>query len=219
MKRRAGVTLIVILTFLNIVAAQQPNQSTTKLVRPLILHILLKARVSGSLEYSGSCHVERPQPDISNVHVLLKHWGRSPVQELAEMFADDRKMRVTQDSDGTIRMVERGVPMDFLDIRVSHISFDKVYDADAALKSILGTPEVHSFMKRHNIAARDTTLAISTSASYSSIDTVHMLVDVDNITVFQALDYVLKAFPGLWIYEDCTTDKGVRRVFLGFYKK
>ena len=41
------------------------------------------------------------------------------------MFANDEDMQVTQAPDGTIRMVEKSVPQDLLNVKIGHISFDE----------------------------------------------------------------------------------------------
>jgi hypothetical protein len=41
--------------------------------------------------------------------------------------------------------------------------------------------------------------------------------ELNAVTVLQALDYILKAFPGFWIYENCTLLDGGRSVNFDFY--
>ena len=40
--------------------------------------------------------------------------------------------------------------------------------------------------------------------------------ELDDVTVSQALDYVLETFPGFWLYENCQAPSGARTVFFGF---
>jgi len=71
--RTAKVVWGLILTAVASVSyGQQKAGVNSNLVRPLIMHILLKGHVSGSLEYSGSCELQRPQPDIPKVRILLR---------------------------------------------------------------------------------------------------------------------------------------------------
>ena len=47
----------------------------------------------------------------------------------------------------------------------------------------------------------------------------HIAGDVSNVTVAQALDYILKTFPGIWWYQNCpATDGQPRTVHFGFYR-
>ena len=51
-----------------------------------------------------------------------------PVETLREMFADDAKMQVTQDSNGIIRMVETDVPQHILNLKIEHLFFNPEYE-------------------------------------------------------------------------------------------
>jgi hypothetical protein len=50
-------------------------------------------------------------------------------------------------------------------------------------------------------------------------DQPHISGFLENVTVSEALDYVLKTFPGVWIYENCPArgDRG-RDMFFGFFR-
>jgi hypothetical protein len=63
-----------------------------------VLDVLSGARVSGSLEYWGRCDLQQ-FPDFPRFNTPLQIEG-SPVQTLIELFADDPKMRVTEEVDG-----------------------------------------------------------------------------------------------------------------------
>jgi len=76
---------------------------------PEVRTILSSAKVSGSLEYWGVCDVSKPRPEFPTPRSVSGHEG-SARGVLQEMFANDTKMRVTQESDGKIRMVETDVP-------------------------------------------------------------------------------------------------------------
>jgi hypothetical protein len=41
------------------------------------------------------------------------------------MFKDDKEMQVTQEPDGTVRMIEKSVPQDLLNVQIGRISFDE----------------------------------------------------------------------------------------------
>jgi hypothetical protein len=41
--------------------------------------------------------------------------------------------------------------------------------------------------------------------------------ELNDVTVSQALDYVLQTFPGYWIYENCATKERGRSVYLNFH--
>jgi hypothetical protein len=47
----------------------------------------------------------------------------------------------------------------------------------------------------------------------------HIAGAMDNLTFSEAMDHILNAFPGTWIYENCPgTDKRNRIVYFRFYR-
>jgi len=195
-----------------------------------ILEVLDKAKLSGSFVF-GRCYFSgcnTPAPDFPHFLVPARAGG-STVQVLRELLADDPAMQVTQDPDGTIRMNEAGVPTDLLNVKISHILFEsygqRVYTANGALRVILQTPEVLAFMKAHDIRGPFGPFdncggsggAVPGNAGAWPPESPHISGSLDNVTLSEALDYVLKTFPGIWIYETCPQiDKKQHVVYLRF---
>jgi hypothetical protein len=192
---------------------------------PPIREVLSRAQVSGSLAYLGRCNFH---PDFPQFRLPPSYSG-SPREILQEMFAGNPKMRVTQEPDGKVRMAERDVPTDLLDVKISHISFapnepvtnmlsgsDMLHGPNVAVQAILQTPEVKAFRKAHNIGPFSATF--ETPGDAGSTEKPIVSGDLDNVTVSQALDYVLQTFPGFWLYENCRSEGGGRQVFLGIFE-
>jgi hypothetical protein len=140
------------------------------------------------------------------------------------MLADYPKMKVTQDPNRMIRMTEEGVPTDILEVRIHHLSFDVPSSESSsfgpayrgpnmAWRTILATPEVRAFRKAHNIGPD--AFELPENGSDSSLPIVSG--ELEDVTVSQALDYILKTAPGYWVYENCITEDGRREVFFWFY--
>ena len=191
---------------------------------PTLMSVLSKAQLSGSLEYWGVCDVNR-RIDLPKMRLPHKgEGGSSPVQVLRQIFADDAQMQVTQDPTGMIRMIESGVPRDLLDFRINHVSFklvspdgDVVYQPRVALQAIVWAPEVQAFMKTHDIRQ---TVDFERAGAWPSLppNAPHISGGLENVTVSQALDQVVQTFPGLWIYENCSSKKGKRTVDFGIHQ-
>jgi hypothetical protein len=126
-------------------------------------------------------------------------------------------------------MNETGVPTDLLNIKISHISFEsygqRVYTANSALRIILQMPEVSAFMKAHDIRGPFGPFdncsghgePVPGNAAAWPPKSPHISGSLDNVTLSGALDYVLKTFPGIWIYESCPQGgKKNRVVYLRF---
>ncbi len=178
---------------------------------PIIEDVLREAKVSGSLVYQTRCN---GSPNFPRVHAPRTQ-GASPVKALREVFADYPLMRVWEDGGGKIRMVETGVLRDLLDVKIGQISFN-VSGPQMALHFILATPEVRAFMREQRIGP----IEGDTFAAPGNLgpDQPLVLGDLNNVTVSQALDYLVQTYPGFWIYATCPgkEDPGARIVALSF---
>jgi hypothetical protein len=204
--------------------AQERGGLDPRAARPLITEVLSKAQLSGSLEYSGVCDFHKVYPDFPQLRWPTGH-DSSPLEFLQTMFDVDPYMRVTQDSDGKIRMVETDVPSDLLSVQIQHLSFypadarqsDPVHGPGMALLAISETPEVVAFGKAHSIEglpSPDKELIMPGDCCGGG-RIVHE--ELDDVTVSQGLDYILLTFPGFWLYENCPGPEGVRTVYFTFY--
>lgn len=177
--------------------------------------VLIDAHVSGSLTYSASCkfHVGR-FPVLP--HIGTPQRSGSPANVLQSMFGEKSTIRVTQEPTGLVRMAEANVPTDILEVRIHHVSFAgeggaPIGGAPLAMMTILDTPEVRAFMETHNI----TTAAFRLEGVSPNQPDVRG--ELNDVTVSEALDYVLKTVPGYWVYENCTTPEGARSANFRFY--
>lgn len=199
-----------------------PKTATTESSLQPILDVLSKAKLSGSLEFSGNCNMLAfpGYPEFPQVHSAAAIAG-PPLHSLRRIFAHEPAMRVTKDPDGRIRMVERGLSTDILNLRIHHISFDRdAYDPNVAAEYIMSAPEVTLFMKSHDIhwpfGGGGVLNAIAGKIPPTS---PHISGSMDNITLSGAMDRVLKTFPGLWIYQNCPrSDKRPRIIYFKFYE-
>jgi hypothetical protein len=207
---------------------QQPQRFSEERFREgihtaqLILNVLATARVSGSLEFNGKCGPDVLVPDLPPVRQPRKPHAASPVNALRSMFSVEGRMVVSQESNGTIRVVEVGVQTDILHVKVSHLSFKGISDPDQALNLVLGAQEVQSFIQTHDI---EQPFNIFTPPIYTlpgvnaspNPGVPSISSELDDVTVADALDYILKTFPGFWLYQDCESFGGQRVVYFGLF--
>jgi hypothetical protein len=172
----------------------------------VVRNILSNAKTSGSVEYSGRC--DFGQQDFPNAQIPAKQSASSAVDLLNDVFRRDPKMRIWQDANGNVRMAEKNVPQDLLSVRISHLVFNDNYlHGDAsyhpwdALQAVLETPEVSGYMRSNRISSP--TQVVPGMRPVPSPTLPHLSGELDNVTVSEALDSILKIFPGLWIYQDC----------------
>lgn len=206
--RTLGVAIFMgITTWLWAQVAPHTNPKFATPLQPL-METMRRANASGSLELSR-CDFGT-SPHLPSLRVPT---ATGPLaQILREMFANDRAMQVTQDADGTIRMIESGVPTDLLEVEISHLPFElnaiplqyAAFTPDDAIREILHAPEVLAFAKTHGIVIPPPVIGTMGHTHSHPTNLPHITGSMDHLTVSQALDRVLKTFPGIWVFEDCT---------------
>jgi hypothetical protein len=183
----------------------------------LIGGIFSRAHASDSLEYWGVCNYKLAFPDFPRVRAVSDREG-SPVELLRKIFSVDPEMTVSQDADGKIRMIEEDVPSDLLDVRIQHLQFTgEFHGPHAAVVKILMSPEVIAFRREHKIGPEpDRGPGFGLSSEAFAPEEPVALGDLHDVTVRQALDYILQTVQGFWLYESCKNSEGDRMIFLGF---
>jgi hypothetical protein len=183
--------------------------------------VLRAAHVSGALAYS-SCSFHKRVPDDLPPMRVLAHYSGPPVEVLMKMFADDPLMLVRQEKEGIIRMMERDIPTDLLNFKIHHLSFfpsdaaqsDPVHGPQMAVLAIEDNPEVKAFRRAHDIGPfADFRMMPGNCCGGGRV----MHGELNDVTVSQALDYVLQTFPGFWIYENCAGEKGERSIYINLF--
>ena len=186
-----------------------------------VQEILSRAQLSGSLEYWGCCDGSKPRAEFPRLRSVSGHEG-SARDVLREMFAEDTKMQVTQDSDGRIRMVETDVPKDFLEVKIHHFSFPRDYRSGSgsmAVYTLLNTPEVIEFMTRNigrGVPWEGWGMPGQIPPYGPRVIGPRVIGELNDVTVARALDYIAHAFTGFWTYQNCYTAEGARKISVGF---
>jgi hypothetical protein len=215
-----GTSLVLILLLLVGFTPAQERFAVNSSISP-VMTVLSNARISGSLEYSGRCDL-RSDLDYPRMKKPADYGG-SPVPTLSAIFADDPKMEIREEPHGMIRMKEGDVSEDILNVRIDRVIFkadpqkDDAHALDnpgGALWFILRAPEVRAFMKGNDIKFEYNTIPLSMTFSPHS---EHISGELRNVSLSQALDHILKTYPGLWIYKTCSDQKRGRLVFFEVY--
>lgn len=204
--------MAVLLSLVGSCLSQDKGGVDQRVARPEVQKILSSEQLSGSLEYWGFCDLDKGWPDFPEPRSVSGRKG-SALNILQEMFADDPKMRVIQERDGKIRMVETYVPQDFLEVKIHHVSFSMSHSGAFAVYALLNTPEVTTFMDQN----------IGRMVAWEGWGMPGQLVldgpsvlELNDVTVEQALNHVLHTFPGFWFYQNCHDPHGRRKISVGF---
>lgn len=228
---RRALLCIMIACLPTLLLAQEVKHPAPKLVKPLepLLAAFSREGVSGSLELAGRCDATRFPPNFGFPHWNIPATSDGGALEVArETLTNDPSIRIAQDSDRTVRMIEAGVPTDLLNVKIKHISFESSgkpleYGAftanEAVTRVILRAPEIVAFMKDHGIKY-PTGNGEGGSWVFGAkrvLTPPNMSGSMDDLTLSEALDRVLRTFGGIWIYEDCPAASDQKRtVFFRF---
>jgi len=213
-KSFCGLTMASVLFLGGCCLSQDKGGVDQTVALQVVQKVLSSTQLSGSLEYWGVCDVSKPRPEFPRLRPV-SGYEVSALDVLQETFANDTKMRVTQDSDGKIHMAETDVPQDLLQVKIHHLSFPSDYHGPKmAVMAILQSPEVMHFITDRNIVPMggrglpgDDSIAIHKPSVPG---------ELNDVTVAQALDYILQTFPGFWFYQNCHDPEGRRTVSIGF---
>jgi hypothetical protein len=215
MKSRIVAMTVGVLFLVGSCLSQDKGGVDQTVALPEVQKILSSAHLSGSLEYWGLCAGSKPRSEFPRLRPVSGHEG-SALEVLQQMFAEDTKMQVTQESGGKIHMVETDVPTDLLEVKIHHISFPSDYHGPRmAMMAILHTAEVLDFMQ-HNISSKTAWGGWGMPSDAIFIHKPVVSGELNDVTVEQALDYILQTFPGVWFYQNCYDREGRRTVSFGF---
>lgn len=165
---------------------------------------------SGSLLLSGKCtdngEVSAPllKPPEGRFHTIE--------DALAALSKSDPEFTWARDPAGMIRIRDQRTHDDVLHIRLKQLHFKGVTSSGEAVHDILSQPEVREYFKRNRIENGLVFNHLGASTSRMRI----LSGDLKDITVAEALDLVVRFFPGLWTYSECETPGGRRVVIDAF---
>ena len=226
-RRKLRIPSIVLLS-VGFLFASKEIQSAGPIDGPLdpLYRALANAKVSASMEVTGTCQGQLPElPDMKPP--ASTQGGALDVAY--QMLASHPWIKVTGESGGTIRIRQSGTEDDILNVRIHHIKFGGPspdggdYAPSLAMVPVMASPEVSAFMKSHDVEWRTPFLYVSTSG-VTPRSFPHLSGSLDDVTVSEVFDHVLKIFPGIWVYENCPTQNARKRIvyfhfFLNPYNK
>jgi hypothetical protein len=167
---------------------------------------------SGSMILSGACKDEAGNVDKAVISDGLSNPPRGPFQNLGESITAVSRLAPqiswTLDKKGLMRVSDNRITDDVLRIVLRRVHFAKAADPNEAIRTILSAPEVQEYFKQNHIEQ-----GTARMMPMNSKGAPRLSGDLHNVTVAEALDSIVKFFPGLWIYSECTSGS-FRRVIV-----
>jgi len=176
-----------------------------------VLRVLEENRRSGSLVYRGRCTDSGGMTD--SFKVAPPAHEIPPVDALRQAFVNDPTLTVKEESSGMIRVVGGDVQPELLGVPIHDLKFQEENDPREATYKLLASPELKTYMQSHHTEFVTTSGGLIPPASGR-----HLSGTLTDMTVSQSLDRIAQTFPGVWIYQECTTGQGEKRVEINFHE-
>jgi hypothetical protein len=169
---------------------------------------------SGSLTLSGACKATE-QGDVV-VSDTLPDPPRGPFKGFSEAMTALSQVAPhiswDRDKSGVIRVNDDRVKDDILQIRLKQVHFRHAADSNAAIQEVLSAPEVRAYFKEKHV---EEGTVFNNIVPTSTKGIPKLAGDLRDVTVEQALDRIVRFFPGLWIYSECTVGSLTRVTIRG----
>jgi hypothetical protein len=172
---------------------------------------------SGSLILKGTCKATNTDNDV--VSEALPHPPQGPFQNLDNALIAVSQLNShllwSRDVDGLVRVRDNRVSNDVLSIRLQRVHFSRAVDSNAAIRSVLSTPEVQAYFKQNHIEEAMPFIGLRPIPSKGQ---PKLSDDLHNVTVAEAFDRIVRffRFPRLWIYSECENGSLRRVLVAGF---
>jgi len=165
---------------------------------------------TGSLVLRGACAATDQEDDV--VSDMLPHPPVGPFHNIDEALTAvsrvDPHFSWTRDAGGTLRIRDDRASDNVLRIRLQRVQFRGAVQADDAVQHILSAPEVKAYFAENHI---EVAAVFNHLAPTSTRGLRRLSGSLQDVTVAEALDSVVRFFPGLWVYAECA-DGPRRRV-------
>lgn len=176
-----------------------------------VLRVLEENHRSGSLVYRGHCTDSGGITD--SFRVTPPAHNAPSVEAFRQAFVNDPTLTVKEDSSGMIRVVGGDVQPELLGVTIHDVKFQEENDPREATSKLLASPELKTYMQGHRTEFVTTSGGLVPPASGR-----HLNATLTDMTVSQSLDRIAQTFPGVWIYEECITRQGEKRVEINFHE-
>jgi hypothetical protein len=216
---KSGIILLILA--LSCVACQKQSDEILRVsdapqkrrIESVLMRVLDERGGSGSLAYRGFCD---PSGDISDSFHLdaPSREAVRPVDAFREILNRNPGLVVTEDQDGLLRIASRDVSRSFLDSRIN-VSFASESDPNEAMANALHKAEFGALAGDHHFSLDLMTGGLRPGLT---VDSPRIKGQLNGVTVAEAFDYILRVFPGMWVYQECVTANGDTKASVGFIR-
>ncbi len=191
------------------------SRGTPTTVENFVGEMFYLTKSSGSMTLGGTC--EGTSADNVVASDALTFPPKGPFNNLGEALTAvsqiDSHIAWANDANGLTRVQDARVSNGVLGLRLRRVHFGGEVDASSAIQVVMSAPEVREHFKENNIEDGAPTIGLMSGSTKGMPKLTGDLLDV---TVAEALDHIVRFFPGLWIYKECRSGSSKRVTVRGF---
>jgi len=152
----------------------------------------LYTRTSGSLILIGACRTS-PEGDVvetDQIRIGEPHSSNSPDEALDSLAQIEHHITWSRQTDELVQVRDGRASASILSLPIRQVELKDVVDLGDAIRKLLLAPEIKAFLDLTRQRAKN-----PTAPKYSRTLT--------NVTLEQALNSIVRIFPGVWVYSEC----------------
>jgi CBS domain-containing protein len=209
-----SAVLVIVMSFAAGAQEFEPLTQGRTNVENLVSEMFFLTRSSGSLTLHGTCQDTQQGRVVVSESILQPPKGpfTNLDQAMTMLSRVVSHLSWSRDAEGLVRVSDDRVIGDVLRVRLKRLHFAPATSPEYAIQDFMAAPEVRSYLKENGVQGE---VFMSNIQPASTKGLPEFSGDVHNVTVAQALDGVMKFFPGLWIYSECTSNSGRRVIIRG----
>jgi hypothetical protein len=173
--------------------------------------VFFLTRSSGSLVLAGACRTS-PDGDViatDQIRIFAPQASNSPDEALDDLVHAYTHVRWSRQLDGLVQVRDDRASASILGVSIRRLELKDVVDLQDGLRKVLLAPEIKSFLDRNHL---EMPTVFSSSDLWNEKVSHHLSESptapkysriLTNVTLEQALNSLVRVFPGVWIYSEC----------------
>jgi hypothetical protein len=205
------MTVAIASALIGISAAEsRPDERNEEMVLGFLRPALLTANKAGRLYYVVPCkesdhNFPMPFPEIRVQSPLSDRGGLEAVREV---FRDEKRVTVSEESDGIIKVHVGQVPAAILQTKIPLLRLSQLqrYDEKQAVLALVESKAVQSAMRK--LGLQEPPILYNLPLNLPLKTAPHLPVVIRGVTLDQALDMIAKKFGVIVVFGECTSGAG-----------
>ena len=192
----------------------RPDERFEQTVLGYLRQPILAAKKVGRLYYVVPCKnpdhdFPAPFPEVKAQAALNGHIDLEAVREI---FRDDKRVAVSEETDGIIRIHIGEVPAAILKTKIPILRLKPIQQYDPAWATMALTDSKAVQVAMRKLGLKEAPFVFSLASNLPAKPAPHLPTVLKNVTLDQALDMVAKTFRVVVVFGECTD--GIKASFI-----